>query len=386
MTTVVKPSKEMLQLDQTTPFQAPDRLVQWQKFPVYYVVKCQVSKGTLSAKLLLINQNSVKSVDGISLTGLFAEDRRKIHLLADLIFKTLFNQSGIAQTRLLYTLKQKDSKTDKSISAVIEADYDGGNSQAITDDKALCVTPCYFPPKPGHLSRSFAYVSYKSGQPKIYFRSIEDKQTTRFTLLKGNQFMPAFSPSRDQIAFVCDVAGNPDLFIQRLDPETGPVGKPLQLFTSRFGTQASPTFNPDGSKLAFVSNKDGSPRIYILKVPKEENVKNLQATLLTKQNRENTAPNWSPDGKKIAYSALTKGVRQIWVYDFDRGKEEQITDGPFHKENPCFAPNSLHIAFNSSQEDGQSDIYIINLNHKKAIKITSGKGEKRFPSWESRKR
>ncbi|MGK5594605.1 MAG: Tol-Pal system protein TolB [Parachlamydiaceae bacterium] len=384
MTTVVKPTKEMLQLDQATSFQQPEKLFKWQKFPVYYVVKCLVNKGTLSAKLLIVNQESVKAVDGIALTGLLAEDRRKMHLVSDLIFKALFNQSGIAQARLLYTAKQKDPKTGKSVSTVIEADYDGANAKAIIDDKALCVTPCYFPPKPGHLSRSFAYVSYQSGQPKIYFSSIENKQVTRFTLLKGNQFMPAFSPNRDRIAFVCDVTGNPDLFIQKLDPELGPVGKPIQLFTSRFGTQASPTFSPDGHQLAFVSNKDGSPRIYVLKIPKDENVKNPQATLLTKQNRENTAPNWSPDGKKIAYSALTKGVRQIWVYDLDSGKEEQLTDGPFHKENPCFAPNSLHIAFNSSQGDGLSDIYVINLNHKRAVKITSGKGEKRFPSWEPR--
>ncbi|KAF3362646.1 Protein TolB [Chlamydiales bacterium STE3] len=386
MTYVVKPTKEMAKLDASINFQHPEKASAWKQHRVYYAIKTQISNGQLGAKLFLANTDSIKKIEGLPLSGSFIEDRKKMHLLADLIFKALFNQEGIAQTKLLYTIKVKDPRTGKSTSEVVEADYDGGNAQVVTEQQALCVSPCYFPSKEGSPSRDFAFVSYKSGQPKIYFGNLANGQITRFSLLKGNQFMPAIAPARDKLAFICDVTGNPDLFIQALDPEKGPVGKPIQLFTAAYGTQATPTFSPDGAKLAFVSNKDGAPRIYTLVLPKNDNAKNLKATLLTKQNRENTSPCWSPDGKKIAYSALTKGVRQIWVYEFETGREQQLTDGAFHKENPTFAPNSLHIAFNSLQEDGQADVYILNLNDKKAIKITSGKGDKRFPSWEPRKK
>lgn len=379
MTYVTKPTKETIALDSSISFQAPQHLSSWKKHHIYYAIKPRVANKQLGIKLLLINQDSVKQVDGIALTGILGEDRKKIHLLADVIYKTLFNQEGIAETHLLYTVKIKTVPSGKTISEVVTSDYDGGNVQIATEQKALCVSPCYIPAKPGFITKNFAYVSYKTGQPKIYFSSLDDEKPIRFSLIKGNQFMPAFSPACDKIAFICDVTGNPDLFVQDLDTK-GPIGKPMQLFTTNYGTQATPSFNPDGTKIAFVSNKDGSPRIYVTTIPSSP-AKKPQATLLTKQNRENTSPCWSPDGKKIAYAALTKGVRQIWVYDFETGKEKQITDGPHHKENPTFAPNSLHIAFNSTEGE-QSEIYVINLRQPKAIKITNGKGDKRFPSWE----
>lgn len=349
-----------------------------QKTRVLYSIETKISNKSLSAKLA--KQNSIKMIDGILLTGNLNEDRQKIHQVANAIFKELFHQEGIADTHLLYTVKMQSGS--KAISEVAICDYDGGNPRTATDQRALCVSPCFIPSKPGFITKNFAYVSYKTGQPKIYFNSLDENSARRFSLIKGNQLMPAFSPSCDKIAFICDVTGNPDLFLQNLDSSKNPIGKPWQLFSSSYGTQASPTFSPDGSKIAFVSNKDGAPRIYIASIPQNPSQK-AQATLLTKKNRENTSPCWSPDGKKIAYSAITKNVRQIWIYDFDSGEEKQLTDGPHHKENPSFAPNSLHIAYNST-EGGQSEIFIINLNQPKAVRITGGKGDKRFPSWEPR--
>ena len=68
---------------------------------------------------------------------------------------------------------------------------------------------------------------------------------------------------------------------------------------------------------------------------------------------------------------------QICVYDFYTGEELQVTTGPGDKENPVWAPDSLHVLYNS-----QGQIYLINLNDPKPVAITSGPGEKRFPAWE----
>lgn len=109
---------------------------------------------------------------------------------------------------------------------------------------------------------------------------------------------------------------------------------------------------------------------------------NLKPQIISKKTRENTCPAWSPDGKKIAYSAISSGVRQIFIYDIERGTETQLTDGYGHKENPTWAPNSLHLMFNSTTPDS-SELFMINLNQKKGVKVTRGSGEKRFPAWEA---
>jgi TolB protein len=194
--------------------------------------------------------------------------------------------------------------------------------------------------------------------------------------------MPAISRQRDKLAFISDITGNPDLFIQPFNPETGSVGKPYQIFSTRQATQGTPTFSPDGSQIAFVSNKDGSPRIYMMEVPAPgTSLKDVKAILITKRNRESTAPCWSPDGTKLAYCAGVQGTRQIWVYDFNTREERQLTQGAGNKENPTWAPDSLHLAFNSSDK-GACDLYLINLNQSDATRLTFGDGEKRFPCWE----
>lgn len=383
-TQVIPVSSENERRSYASEFEVNLKESDWKALRAYYVAKIIIKEGQMSARLFSANADNVRSIDGLPLNGNFANDRQRIHQLSDIIHKALFNQEGIASTHFLYTLKSPQGK--KWSSEVWEADYDGGNARQLTFDSGYIVNPIYMPPKFGYSSGSFFFVSYKTGQPKIYYQSLlENDKPHRLSLLRGNQLMPAISPKRDKIAFISDVTGNPDLFIQQFNPEEGPIGKPYQIFATHRATQGTPTFNPEGTKLAFVSNKDGSPRIYMMDVPPAgTSLTNIKATLITKRNKESTAPAWSPDGNKIAYCAITNGVRQIWVYDMASKEEKQITQGPGNKENPCWAPNSLHLIFNST-DAGACEMYLVNLNQPDTIQISFGNGEKRFPCWQPRR-
>ena len=356
----------------------------WQNLHTTYVVKAMVSDHKLSTSIYLVQDNLIKTIEGMTLSGSLSEDRGKIHHLADAIHEALFNTRGIASTHMLYTLRKKVGESSATWQTEVwEADYDGNNKRQITREGHLCVTPAYLPTKLGGRCSHFLYVSYRIGQPKIYIASLREGSSKRLTYLRGNQLMPSISPQKDMIAFISDITGNPELFIQPVDMEQRTVGKPFQIFSAPSAAQGSPTFCPDGKEIAFVSNKDGSPRIYIMPIPDYgSSVKDLKPRLITKQNRDNTSPAWSPDGHKIAYCALTRGVRQIWIYDFDTNKESQLTEGNEHKENPSWGPDGVHLLYNSSTKNA-AEIYLINLNQKEAVKISSGPGEKGFPSWEA---
>lgn len=350
----------------------------WAKEGISYIISPEIKNKKFSAKIYLINSGQIKSIDGIVLSGDLAKDRKIIHQVSDTIFNALFGLQGVASTQVLYALKTQDPVTKKWTSSIYEADYDGANSRIVGGKGEYAINPKYVPS-----SHAFLYVSYKTGQPKIYFGNLLDDKTQRFSLLKGNQLLPAMSKQRDQIAFISDVTGNPDLFLQEFDPERGAIGKPRQIYAAYRATQGSPTFSPDGKRIAFVSNKDGSPRIYVINIPPPGmELKNIKAQLITRINRENTAPAWSPDGSKIAYCSNINGTRQIWLYDFASNSERQLTQGPKHKENPAWALDSLHLIFNTADVQ-EAELYLMNLNQPGAVKITSGPGEKYFPNWDS---
>ena len=275
----------------------------------------------------------IKSLDNIALTGDLSKDRQTIHQLSDTLHKSLFGTEGIATTRVLYTVRTQLSGKNQWSSEVWEADYDGGNARQVTKGAGYCVNPAYAHPKEGQITGSYFYVSYLNGQPKIFFANLKEGTGQRLTLMRGNQLMPALAPQRDRLAFISDVTGNPDLFLLTLDPVKGTIDTPRQIFAAPGAVQGSPTFSPEGERLAFVSNKDGSARVYTMNIPLVGvKLKDIKTKLISKANRESTAPCWSPDGTKIAYCSMTQGQRQIWIYDFAKGQERQITQGPGNKE------------------------------------------------------
>ncbi len=357
----------------------------WKNFGMGFAVLCHIEGRTLSVLALNVQTGSLKTFSDIALQGDLANDRRQIHKLADSLHKTFFGGDGIASSRILFAYQVKNSRPDGGewISEIWECDWDGANARQLTHDNSYSVTPVIVPQNSRYNNDRFLYVSYKMGQPKIYIGSLKGGEGRRLIDLRGNQLLPAISPKRDKVAFICDAGGRTDLFMQPFNPETGEVGKPVQLYSYPRSTQASPTFSPDGSKLAFVSDKDGGMRIYV--IPAVSSDKRANAQMISKQNRENSCPCWSVDGTKLAYSAKTNGIRQIWIYDFAAGEETQLTSGPGNKENPYWAPDSKHIVFNST-DNSSSELYVVNINQPEAIKISRGPGKKHYPTWGARKR
>ena len=342
------------------------------KDEVLYLVKLKGEKKELKVQCISVNSQKARVIE-ITLTGDLVRDRRSVHALADTIHEALFQKPGIASSKILFTIKKETKK--KLIAEVFESDYDGKNMRQLTHEEALCTHPLYISPD------SYCFVSYKIGQPKIYYAPLQGGTPQRASLLKGNQLTPSLARDSSCITFACDVTTTSDLFIQPFRKEVGPIGKPYHLFAAKGAAQASPVFSPDGKKIAFVSDKDGSPKIYVIDTPAPgTKLRDIKPILITKRCRENSAPSWSPDGTKLAYSAKNSGARQIWIYDFETARERQLTSGKSCKENPAWAKDSLHLLFNT--KDDSSELFLVNLNQPEAVCITSGSGEKLFPSWE----
>lgn len=347
----------------------------WKKEKIPFCLAVNVQQNRLELTAFNIEKGTSKKYPAIPL------ERQAIHRLADTLQKDLFGREGIASRRLIYTqrVKNGNAKGLDWLSEVWVSDADGINARQVTSEKSYCLSPYFLP----NSADAFFYVSEKSGQTKIYRASLSNPKGELMVDLRGNQALPSLTKKGTQMAFITDVAGRPDLFIQNFDSKGQMLGKARQLYSAPRATQATPTFSPDGKKVAFVSDKDGPPRIYLLNVVNAKETQRQRPHLLTKKNRENTSPSWSPDGTKLAYSAKVDGARQIWIYDFASEEEVQLTTGPENKENPSWAPDSFHLVYNTESED-TCELYLIHLNQCDPIQISKGPGQKRFASWEQR--
>ncbi len=354
----------------------------WLKEKIPYVLIMHMADNRLQITAYNIEKSSVKRYPEIVLSEALERDRKKIHQLSDTIHRDLFGQDGIASLRLIYSLRQQQTNGQYA-SEIWISDSDGMNAQRATREGAYCITPSFYPHTAGMDNPPFYYISYESGQSKIYRAYLGDALGTPIVELRGNQALPKLNLKGSQMAFIADAAGRPDLFVQTFTSDGKPLGKSRQLFSAPRASQASPTFSPDSKKIAFVSDKDGAPRIYLMDITSHEANKRPKPFLITVKNRENTCPSWSPDGKKIAYSAKVEGIRQIWIYDVQTQSEQQLTNGSGNKENPCWSPDSVHLAYNTDSEE-EGEIFLIDLHRKEPMQISKGKGQKRFPSFETR--
>jgi len=353
-----------------------------------YLVEWKIVAKEIVAKVVDITVGTARSVGPFACTGKIEQDRRKIHQLADTIHQILFGRPGIANTHILFVTKRKLTGLNgepQYASEIFKADYDGHNAIQLTSSRSLCATPLFVPKAPflqPNIPDHFLYVSYELGQPKMYTAQLHGGNPRRVSHMRGNQLTPALSKDGSQLAFCSDILGTADLYLVSFEPGVGAIGKPRQIFHVRGTATGCPCFSPDGKRIAFVSNKDACPRIYVMNIP-ETGVKSteIKPMLISKKCRNNTAPTWSPDGKKIAYSARNDGDREIWVYDFEREIEEQITEGAGSKESPCWAPDSLHLVYHAYTKTG-CELYITNLHQRTSVKISSGPHDKLFAVWE----
>jgi len=128
----------------------------------------------------------------------------------------------------------------------------------------------------------YAYSMINNGVNAIYLYNIEEGLSWRINDHVFDEYMPAWSPNRDVIAYVSD-----------------------------FG---------DRSEINVLNIEDQN----LLKLSAENNAVNMQ-------------PGWSPDGTQIVFwSGADNGLKQIWKMDADGGNAENLSNSNSNDWNPVW--------------------------------------------------
>jgi TolB protein len=321
----------------------------------------------------LIQVSSGREAFGKQYSGSVANPRRYAHTIADEIHKQQIGLDGVARTRITFSSdrdreRAKSAVANRDVQEIYFADYDGANSQRVTNTTTLNITPVWSPDR-----QAIAYTSYRpSGQFGTYQDIIVSYITTgeRAEPAKGSpqrqNYLPIYSPDGSRIAFTSNRDGNPEIYVMNRD------GGNLRRMTNNPAIDVTPTWSPSGNQLAWVSDRTGTPHIYIMNADGTG-----QRSLI---NEYCDRPTWSSGQfNEIAYAARSGPGYDIKLYSFSKGEAIKLTDGIGSNESPAFSPNGRHIAFTSTR-NGKSQVFTVDRDGNNLRQITR-EGNNKFPNW-----
>ncbi len=353
-------------------------LDRWKELNANAVIVGTVRKsGTgVIVQVKLIDVASGQQAFGKEYSGSVANPRRYAHTISDEIFENQLGLRGVARTRLAFSSDRsadlmKGPVRNRDVQEIYIVDYDGANTQRVTNSATLNITPAWSPD-----NQAIAYTSYRpagAGSFGVYTDIILSfiQIGQRTAPANGNpdrqNYLPAWSPDGSKLAFTSNRDGNPEIYVMNKD------GSGIRRMTNNPAIDVSPTWSPTGAQLAWVSDRTALPKIYLM------NSDGTGQRLLVGDPKSDR-PTWSR-GKfnEIAYAASTGPGYDIKIYSFATGEATRITDGIGSNESPAFSPNGRHIAFTSTR-NGKSQLFTIDRDGQNLRQITRD-GNNKFASW-----
>ncbi len=129
--------------------------------------------------------------------------------------------------------------------------------------------------------------------------------------------------------------------------------------------------------------------------PKRNRVKRLaimdqdgaNVRILTKSDGLSLTPRFSPTRQEVAYTSLTGGQPRVLLLQIDTGQQEYLTDSRSGAGAaavsfaPRFSPDGQRMVMSIGREDGNSDIYMMDLRSRQTTRLTSSNTIDTAPSF-----
>jgi hypothetical protein len=165
----------------------------------------------------------------------------------------------------------------------------------------------------GHL----VFASYRDGDEEIYMAKNDLSGLKRLTTRSGEDEQPNLSHDGSRVAFVSYRSGSPRIWTM---DSTGANQTALATGSESFVPEMAPAWSPDGTKLVYTSTRSGSSQVFVISAN--------GGTPVQLSNEMNGAfnPAWSADGNQIYFVSVigapslrvvtvATGETSDWVYD-----------------------------------------------------------------------
>jgi TolB protein len=140
----------------------------------------------------------------------------------------------------------------------------------------------------------------------------------------------------------------------------------------------TPRFSPTRQEITYMSYESGQPQVYLLQIEtgQRELVGNFPGMTF--------APRFSPDGQKVIMSLLRDdGNSNIFTMDLRSRNTTRLTNTNAIDTSPSYSPDGSKVVF-TSDRGGQPQIYLMGADGSGQTRISFGGGSYSTPVWSPR--
>jgi TolB protein len=263
------------------------------------------------------------------------------------------------------------------------------------------------------------FQSDKAGNWDLFLVAADGTDPRRLTRHPAHDRHPVWSPKGDRIAFCSERTGSGDIYVMNAD------GSSLRRLTEHPEYEGAPSWSPDGKWIAFEGERDGRSEIYRVDVQSgrvtrltdsfsrklgpavspdgnsivfmDRGLMRWQIALMQLESGEsriltggwgNCRPEWSPDGRLLAFVSTRDSKKaDVRLMDMARSTVWKLHTRPnAHNYDPSFSPDGSLLAFASTidRPPGEWDLFLVDINGRNLLQLTSGPENDRFPDWRPR--
>lgn len=140
----------------------------------------------------------------------------------------------------------------------------------------------------------------------------------------------------------------------------------------------TPRFSPSRQEITYMSYESGQPQVYLLQIEtgQRELVGNFPGMTF--------APRFSPDGQKVIMSLLRDdGNSNIFAMDLRSRTTTRLTNSNSIDTSPSYSPDGSQVVF-TSDRGGRAQIYVMGADGSGQKRISFGDGTYSTPVWSPR--
>ncbi len=278
----------------------------------------------------------------------------------DELLRKAFGVPGLCNSRLAFAVAGSGN-----LKEVYTCRFDGSDSRRLTHNGSISTEPSWGPG-----NRQLVYTLYQNNATSVVLVDVASSRQKRLCRFPGLNAGADFSPDGQWAAMTLSKDRRVDLFV--VSAQTGQVARQL---TSDLSAESSPCWSPRGDQLCFVSDRGGRPQLHLI------SAQGGSATRLLRESEEAVSPDWSPVSNSICFSTRLGGQYAIAVVDMKDGSRARkvVTNAAGNWESPAWAPDGRHVVCARRLQKGR-ELYMVDTWHGRLIPITRG-GDHSLPSW-----